>query len=183
MTIEEIFNKLASHMCEGVRFHDEAAKAYDYLNFEGLYKCHIYHATEEKHGFLLLSHYYMTHYFKLLQLENIPDSKLIPDTWYKYTTMAVDVGTKRNSIKDLMNKWVEWKRSTKKLYQEMRQELDALNELAAAQFIDTLIADVSKELRHAERKLLMLDTIGYDIVEIAQEQEELYHKYKKKSGW
>ena len=146
MTIEEIFNKLASHMCEGVRFHDEAAKAYDYLNFEGLYKCHIYHATEEKHGFLLLSHYYMTHYFKLLQLENIPDSKLIPDTWYKYTTQVVDGGTKRNAIKELMEKWIKWEQETKKLYEQMRRELYELGETAAALYIDTYIDDVDKEL-------------------------------------
>jgi hypothetical protein len=36
--------------------------------------------------------------------------------WHKYTTMDVDTNTKRNSIKDLMTKWVEWERSTKKLY-------------------------------------------------------------------
>ena len=41
MTIEEVFNKLASHMCEGIKFHDKMAEAYDYLNFEGLYKCHM----------------------------------------------------------------------------------------------------------------------------------------------
>ena len=183
MTIEEIFNKIASHMKEGIAYHDEMAQAYYFLGLRGYAACQEYHFFEETYSYKCLSRYYAKHYYKLLVIENIEKPKIIPDTWYKYTTMAVDIGTKRNSIKDLMNKWVEWERSTKKLYQEMRQELDALNELAAAQFIDTLIADVSKELRHAERKLLMLDTIGYDIVEIAQEQEELYHKYKKKSGW
>ena len=183
MTIEEIFNKLASHMCEGVRFHDEAAKAYDYLNFEGLYKCHIYHATEEKHGFLLLSHYYMTHYFKLLQLENIPDSKLIPDTWYKYTTQVVDGGTKRNAIKELMEKWIKWEQETKKLYEQMRRELYELGETAAALYIDTYIDDVDKELVDAQKKLNRLETIGYDLIEITNWQEHLYKKYTKKLGW
>jgi hypothetical protein len=65
----------------------------------------------------------------------------------------------------------------------MRHELTEIGELAAAQYIDTLILDVSKELRHAERKLIMLETINYDIVSIAEEQDELYKKYKNKIRW
>jgi hypothetical protein len=30
--------------------------------------------------------------------------------------MAIDTGTKRRLIKDLMTKWVEWEKKTKKLY-------------------------------------------------------------------
>jgi len=30
--------------------------------------------------------------------------------------MDVDVNTKRNAVKDLMDKWVKWERDTKKLY-------------------------------------------------------------------
>ena len=183
MTIEEIFNKLASHMCEGVKYHDEMARAYDYLGLYGLSKCHIHHAIEEKQGYLCLSHYYMTHYFKLLQLENLPESKLIPETWYKYTTQAVDSGTKRNAVKELMEKWVSWEQETKKLYQEMRQELIQLGEVASALYIDQCICDVTKELCHAQKKLIKLETLGYDIGFIIKWQESLYKKYKKKLGW
>ena len=120
MSVEEIFNKLASHMKEGVAYHDEMAKAYDFLGFWGLSKCHVYHAIEEKEGYYCLSHYYATHYFKLLQLEDIPPTKLIPDTWYKYTTHAVDNGTKKSALKELMGKWIEWEKKTKQFYSEMR---------------------------------------------------------------
>jgi len=66
MTVEEIFNKIATHMYEGVKYHEEMAKAYDFLGFWGLYMCHIHHSLEEKNGYNCLSHYYATHYFKLL---------------------------------------------------------------------------------------------------------------------
>jgi len=33
--------------------------------------------------------------------------------------MEVDANTKRESVKMMMTKWVEWERNTKKLYQEM----------------------------------------------------------------
>ena len=183
MTIEEVFNKIASHMREGIMYHDEFAQAYNFLCLRGYAAQQEYHFIEETNTYKLLLRYYSKHYYKLLQIENIERPKIIPETWFKYSTMAVDTGTKRNAIKDLTTKWVEWEKSTKKLYQEMRHELQELNEFAAAQFIDTLIADVNKELRHAERQLIMLETIGYDIVEIADQQEDLYKKYNKKLGW
>ena len=183
MTVEEIFNKLATHMCEGVAYHDEMARAYDYVGFRGLYKCHVYRACDEKHSYLQLSHYYMTHYFKLLQIENVYESKLIPENWYKYTTQAVDGGTKRNTVKELMEKWVKWEESTKKLYEEMHSELNQLNECAASLFIEQYIKEVDDELEYARRKLTMLESIGYDMIEINKWQEHLYKKYTKKLGW
>jgi hypothetical protein len=45
----------------------------------------------------------------------------------------------------------------------MRQELYNLGEVAAASEIDCFIADVDDELVHAEKKLIKLETIGYDI--------------------
>lgn len=183
MTVEEIFNKLASHMVEGIMYHDDFAKAYDFLGLRGYARCHDYHHIEEECGYRCLSHYYATHYFKLLQLEPLTQPSIIPESWYKYSTQAVDSGTKRNAVKELMNKWVEWEKSTKQLYQEMRHELINLNEVAAALYLDKYIEDVDKELCHAQKKLLILETLGYDMNHIISQQEKIYNKYKKKLGW
>ena len=183
MTVEEIFNKLATHMYQGVIYHDTMAKAYNFLGLWGFFKCHIHQSQEEKEGYTLLSHYYSLHYFKLLQLEETNIPKLIPDSWYKYSTQAIDSGTKRNAVKELMEKWVEWEQSTKKFYQEMRQELCSIGEFAAALFLDHYINDVTKELSHAQKKLIKLETVGYDIIKIIEWQEDLDKKYTKKLGW
>ena len=183
MTIEEIFNKLGSHMREGIMFHDMMAQTYDFLGLYGYSQYQIYHYIEESEGYQKLLHYYATHYYKLLQIENIEYPKLFPESWHKYTTMAVDAGTKRNAIKDLLLKWINWEKSTKKLYCEMRQELTALSEFNAVLYIDTYIKDVSKELKNAEKLLLNLETIDYNLEIIIPEQDKLYHKYKKKLRW
>jgi len=39
MTVEEIFNKIASHMLEGLKYHDEMAKLYDFLGLYGYSIC------------------------------------------------------------------------------------------------------------------------------------------------
>ena len=183
MTVDEIFNKVISHMEEGVAFHNEMAKVYDFLGLWGFAKCHVSHCLEEKKGMLCLQHYYACHYFKMIQLESLSAPELIPDTWYKYTTFAVDNATRKNAVKDLMTKWVAWEEETKKLYQTMRQELTTIGEIDAALQLDCYIQDVSKELYHAQKKLIALDTQGYDIQIVTEMSKKMSEKYKKKIGW
>lgn len=179
MTVEEVFNKIAAHMIEGIMYHDDMAKAYDFLGLYGFAKCHDYHHFEEEIGYRKLSHYYATHYFKLISLGEIPQPKIIPESWYKYTTMAVDSGTKRNAVKELMEKWVKWEKETKKLYEECFQELTNLREVAAASYIKKYLCDVDEELEHAQKKLIKLETIGYDIGTIISWQEPIKKKFEK----
>lgn len=178
MTVEEIFSKLASHMVEGIMIHDDMANAYDFLGLCGFAKRHDYHHLEETKNYRCLSHYFSIHYHKLLKLEQLDQPKIIPETWHKYSTPDVDTNTKRNAVKDLMNKWVTWERDTKKLYQEMRQELCAIGEVASALKIDCFICDVDEELVWAEKKWMKLETLGYDIGTILKWSSEMYKKYK-----
>lgn len=183
MTTEEIFTKLISHMTEGVMYHSVMADAYNFLGLWGFAKCQTYHQFEEMQGLSCLQHYYATHYFRLISTEEFSKPEIIPITWYKYSTQSVDPSTKRSSIKDLIQKWINWEKATKKLYQEMRQELTTLNELGAAQKLDTYIKDVTKELHDVEKFAIKLETIGYDLVTIEELSDNLYKKYKKKLGW
>ena len=183
MTIEEIFTKLAAHMVEGIMFHDEVAKAYDFLGLYGFAMCHNYHHMEETEGYLCLSHWYSCHEHKLIKLPELTKTEVIPATWYKYATTDVDTNTKREAVKTLMTKWVEWEKETKKLYQEMRQELCAIGEVAAALKLDCYIKCVDKELIHAEKKHIKFETLNYDISTIIKCQESMKNKFKKKLGW
>lgn len=182
MTLEEIYNKLATHMKEGICYHDYLAQAYDFLGLYGFAHCHRHHSIEESEGYHKFIHYYSTHYHKLLTLA--PEAhEVIPQTWYKYTTKDVDMNTRRSATKEFAQKWVEWETKTKTLYQEMRKELYILGEVAAALFLDEYILDVTHELKHAEKVLLKLETIGYDAPTILDWQKPLKDKYTKKLGW
>ena len=179
MTVEEIFTKLAQHIEEGICFHKTIAQAYDFLGLYGFAKCHIYHWIEETKGYECLLHYYSTHYYKLLNTTSPDKLDIIPMAWYKYDTMAVDTNTKRQATQNMMKKWVDWERETKKLYQEMYKELCDIGEVAAAMKIKCYIYDVSEELKHAEKKLIKLETIDYNINTIISWQQPMYKKYKK----
>lgn len=170
-------------MEEGICYHREMAKAYEFLGLWGFSKCQLYHQCEELQGKMLLEHYYTAHYFKLIQLENFEKPEIIPVTWFKYTTQSVDLNTKRTAVKDLVTKWIDWERKTKKFYQEMRHELEILQEYDSAARLDKYIHDVSHELHNAEKLLIKLDSIGYDLITIEEWSTNWNKKYKKKLGW
>lgn len=177
MTIEEVFGKLATHMREGVMFHDTMAKAFDFLDLEGFWKLQEHQYREESDGYLTLIHYYTSHYFRIARIGELQPPKVIPDLWFNYSTQAVDNGTKKNAIKELLNKWIIWEKETKKLYEEMYLELTNLREVAAAQFLENFIDDVSEELVYAEKLLIKMETIGYDMIEIISYQEPMLKEF------
>ena len=128
-------------------------------------------------GYLSLIHYYTDHYFKIARIDEVQPPKIIPDLWFNYSTHAVDNGTKKNAIKELLNKWIIWEKETKKLYEEMYLELTNLREIAAAQFLENFIDDVSEELVYAEKLLIKMETIGYDMIEIVSYQEPMLKEF------
>lgn len=180
MNIDEIFSAIGIHMLEGIAYHDAFQKAYDFLGLYGFSRQQAHQYIEESDGYLDLQHYYTSHYHKLLLITQISFPDIIPDTWFKRTTMDVDTSTIKSSIRDLMKKWIEWEKSTKKLYQEMRLELQSIGEIAAALELDNYILDVSDELKHAEKQFIKLETINYDLPTIIDWQQSLYKKYKRR---
>lgn len=178
MTVEEIFNKLYAHMQLGLIYHDTFIQAYDFLGLYGYSKCHSYHYFEENKGMNELRHYYATHYFKLLRPDSIETPTIIPVTWYKYTSQAVDNSTRKGAIKELMNSWMKWEENTKQFYQQMHNELDSIGEFSAMLKVDEYLKDVEKELHNIQKDILYLESIGYNLEIIMPEQEKLRTKYK-----
>lgn len=180
MTVEEVFTAIGTHMLEGIMMHEQISRAYDFLNMKGYKECHYYHYLSENKNYHCLLHYYMDHYHKLLNIVEAPDPKIIPQSWYKYGQPEVDVNTKRNSVKELMQKWVAWEKETKTLLQKSYKDLYEIGEISAMKKITYFLCDVDQELRHAESKWMNLESTGYDINHIMSKQEKLYKKYKEK---
>lgn len=177
MTVEEIFTKLATHMVEGIMIHDGMAIVYDFLALDGYRECHDYHHFAETKNYRCLYHYYMEHYHKLLNVENIPNPKIVPTSWMKYARPEVDTGTKRNAVRDMMKRWIDWEKETKTLLQTSYKELIELGEVAAAKKISCFLCDVDEELKHAEYKWIKLENLNYDLGYIMGKQEHMKKKY------
>lgn len=178
MTIEEIAIEIAAHMQKGTLIHKAMMEAYEFLSLKGYSKCQEYHYLEENDNYLNFLHYYLSTYQKLIKPKEI-EIDIIPSSWYKYAREDVDNNTRRNAIKELMSKWVNWEKETKRFFSELYKELISLNEIAIAMLIKDYILEVEKELSDAQQKQLELEIINYDLVEIIDEQPSYYHSYCK----
>lgn len=107
-------------------------------------------------------------------------NNIIPTNWYNYTRYDVDQGTKRTAVKDGFKKWLEYEKETRQYLSQMAQRLEQMNEREAARKLDHLIEHVEKEIATAEDKMMNLESTGYDMNYILQQQEELKRHYADK---
>lgn len=180
MTVEEIFSKISTHMAKGLKIHSQIASLYGFLNLCGYQKCHEYHFYEESRNYRYLQDFFLSYYGKLIHEEKIEEPEIIPSNWYKYFKMEVDANNKRSAIKDVVKKWVEWEQDTKNLLESSYKHLYDLGEISIALKIIYFIQEVSNELMKAKEEQINLDSMGYDIVYIVDQQPKLYKYYCKK---
>lgn len=107
-------------------------------------------------------------------------NNVIPTNWYNYTRYDVDAGTKRSAVKDGFKKWLEYEKDTRQYLTQMAQRLEQMNEREAARKLDYLIEHVEKEISCAEDEMMNLESTGYDMNYILQQQNHLKQKYAKK---
>ena len=180
MTVDEIFSELAAHMIKGIMIHDQMSSYYDFLSLCGYQKCHEYHYWCENASYLKLKHHYFKYHNKLIKEKEIENPNLILKSWYNYTRSDVDISTKRNAVKSGLEKWVDWERETKLLYEKMYKELVDLNEINDAKLLEDLICDVAHELSQAEAEYFNIKASDFDIEYILMEQCEKKEKFKAK---
>ena len=178
MEIERIFAEISSHIIEGVMFHEQMSDYYDFLNLHGYKRCHEYHCRCEMKNLRKIHRYYINHYNRLIQEDEIPNPKVIPSSWSKYARHEVDSGTKRTAVKDGIQRWYDWEKETKEFLESKFVDLMNENEIAASMKIKKLIRDVDHELKYACRKMIELASVDYDMEYIQSEQQRLHDKYK-----
>ena len=179
MVVEDIFSQLIAHATEGLMTHAQLAEYFDFLGLKGYAKCHTYHYFAESVNYKCLCEYYIKHYNKLPIELSVSNPKVVPESWFKYNRKDVDSSTRKNAIATGFDKWITWEKNTKKLFEQMYQELMAINEIAAALELKCYINDVSNELAEAEQKMLEIKAIDYNISDIIMEQGDLCKKYTK----
>ena len=180
MTVNEIFSQLSEHMIEGLMTHSQLSDYFGFIGLDGYQMCHKYHYFDENANYKKLGDYYLHHYNKIIMETPFKNPSIIPESWYQYTRHDVNSTTRKNAIQVAMEKWVNWEQETKKLYEQLYQELINLNEVAAAKEVCKYLKDVDDELAKAYQKQIELAAIDYNISDIIQEQEEYKKKYKKK---
>ena len=179
MTVQDIFARINNHMVEGVMFHDSLSELFGFLGLKGYQAEHECHALGEYEKRRELIDCYISYYNKILPEIHAEKREAAPSGWVNYERIAVDEGTKKRAVRDAIKKWHEWERETVELYAESYRELVDLGELYMASRVEELACDAAHEMKRASERLLMLETVSYDIMTICGEQDEIHEKYKK----
>lgn len=178
--MEEVFSKLSAHFIKGMMVHDQMARYYDFLGLKGYKRIHEYQFYEDSKTFRRINRYYINHHSKLVPEMRVEDPALIPESWYNYKREDVDPQTKRNSVEIGINKWVEWERTTKSELESAIKTLQDNGFMADAKWCQNILSKVSYELKKAERKLIELKGVSFDLIYITEEQQKVHDNYKEK---
>lgn len=172
MAVEEIFASLSQHMVQGIMFHENMVDYYNFLNLPGYAECHCYHAKAESSARRKLRAWFIRHCGKLVPYKTNSGQEDIPTAWYNYSRADVSPSDIRKAVKDGLERWVNWEKSTKQLYENSYSALINDGHIAAACFVRELVLDVAEELATAEQYLLNKKACDYDIGAILAEQEK-----------
>lgn len=208
--LQQLYSDLINRMKQGVEMHEQLADYYSFLNLPGYQKCHEYQMLCELLTYRKAKDMYMKEYNQLIQPatmmsnngmgnmnnnnnnstnnnsnmnsmnNNYNYNQVIPQNWYKYTRYDVDTSTKRNAVRDGFKRWIDYEKETKDFLTQMGQRLEAQNEREAARKLDHLIEHVEKEIQTAENKMMDLESTGYDMSYILQQQKPLQEHYAEK---
>lgn len=179
-TVEETFSNISGHMVKGLMIHDQMSNYFNFLGLPGFQREQEYHFYEEVVAYRKLIRYYLDHYNKLPVEPQFDNPAVIPSNWYKYARQDVDTSTKRNSIRDGFTKWIDWEKETKSLYEKAASDLYMDGSVAGSIVVEKLVQDVDQELARAEEEMLLLESMGYDLVQLSDMQDRIEKKYEKK---
>lgn len=181
MTCEEIFSKIACTYLNGVMFHTDMARYFDFLNLHGYKRLHEYRSKCENGDLRKLHGYYMDRYQKLLPESEEPARTVIPQDWYRYKRSEVSTADIKKGVKSGFEKWAEWERGVCAVLNEAVKELEEIGDHSAAYEICLQLRETEDELKRAERMLLALKSVEYSIDFIQGQQGKLHKKYKKRA--
>lgn len=180
MNTSDIFNQLMNHLLEGMMVHEQLANYFNFLALEGFKYCHDYHYLSETLSFRKIQKYYIDHYNRLTAAPQPNIIEVIPPSWYDITRQEVSVNMRKDSIQKGMLAWRNWEHETKKLYEQIYQDLISINEVASAEQVRELIIDVDEELAEVERMQLEILSTDTDLSYLIPEQKSLRKEYTKK---
>lgn len=180
MTVDEVFEALASRMITGMMVHEQLMNSFRLLGLEGYAKCHEYHYISETKGYIRLTNYKVEHFGSLIKQGPVPIPDVIPDSWFGFNRDEVDRGTRQQAIAAAFDEWIIWETGSKELYSVAFDELMSQSEIAAAEFIKEYILDVEEELVYAKTEKIHKASMDYDMTSIVEEQKQSVKFFEKK---
>ena len=112
--------------------------------------------------------------------DSLVSLSILPENWYNHKREQTDINTRRNAVKNGLEKYVIWEQDTKKFLENMSLQAVNIGAIGLAQKIKTYLKDKEKEIKLGQKEWLEIKTTDYDLPTIISKQGYLCKKYKKK---
>lgn len=175
----EIFNAISRHMVKGIMLHEQMADYFDFLGLSGFKRWAEVQYIHENAKLRGLHRYAINHLNKIINDEKIESVELIPSSWYGVTRQQVDSSTRKQGLKEVLDRWYDWEKETKEFYERQFKTLTDNSKIAEANKINELICDVDHELKCVCRKMIEYRSVEYDMSYVMFQQQEMHDKYEK----
>lgn len=181
MTAIDVLRNIHTHQIEGVMVHKNMMTAYDFLALRGFKRMHEYQMFSELAEADGIMRYAINHHNRVIPEGHPTAVFTVPAEWEKVDRMTVNNEHRKKYLKQMIEKWVEWERKTKVLYQQSYKQLCDMGEVATARKVGCLIEAVDCELKKAERLHIKLVELDFDIKSLVLFEDEMHDHYAEKT--
>lgn len=177
---EHAFKEVLERQTIALKMHMDMANMFEFLGLKGFKMMHEYQLVEEGACYRKTAKHYLTHYNKMLEVEDVDFLDIIPRDWYRYTRFEVTPGVRKRAVIELFDEWKEWEQETKELYSHLATSLINNKHFVAGNYIGDLAKETAEEIKKLEKMYLELKTVEFDSVYVEGTQNKLYNTYKNK---
>ena len=177
---EHAFKKVLERQAVALKMHMDMANLFEFLGLKGFKMMHEYQLAEEGACYRNTEKHYLSHYNKLINVDDAEFLSIIPTNWYGYTRFDVTPAIRKRTVIELFDEWKDWEEETKELYSHLATALINNKHFVAGNYIGELAKETAEELKKLEKLYLELKTVEFDSVYVEGMQSRLYNTYKNK---
>lgn len=177
---EHAFKELLERQAVAVKMHMDMANMFEFLGLKGFKMMHEYQLVEEGACYRKSAKHFLTHYNKMINVDDAEYLDIIPRDWYRYTRFDVTPGVRKRAVIGLFEEWKDWESETKELYSHLATSLINNKHFVAGNYIGELAKETAEEIKKLEKLYLEMKTVEFDSVYVEGMQNKLYNTYKNK---
>ena len=182
MSPSQIYAEINRRQITAMMLHKELSVMFSFLGLQGFKRWQEYRYKKESDENIKMHFHFIDYDNHLIPDMNVEAIHIIPNDWYNAENLNVSANTKKSYVNRAMLEWQEWEEETKEVLEHYYMILLKQDRVCDAEYIMCMLKDTSKELKKLERCMNKLKLVDFDTVYIAEIQEELHDKYKKKMG-
>lgn len=184
MTAYEIFANISAHQISGIMLHKNMMKAYEFLGIDFMAMWHKHQLMEEMQCSNDIDLFVIQNLNRVLTDRHSPAPFTVPSNWGNVSRLEISNTNRKQYFKEMFDKWHEWEKRTKALYDKSYLQLIEIGDINAAEKVKHLSCAVANELKEVERKYIIFSFNDWDIKSmsaVAKDIKKCYAKEKEVS--